>query len=228
MTDSKTSQPTATSESWDAVKQAHKLDGDAERLKEYYDKWATNYDQDVSNEQYCGPNYIVELLNELPEKTKVDVDPTNEDLAILDAGCGTGLVGIALHQQGYKKVDGFDLSPEMIAVAEKTDAYNSLQGDVDMTQPLTDYQDNQYDVTVSCGVFTLGHVPPESLTELVRITKQGGLILISTRKSYSQTTAFGNFCKKLEQQGQVKLVHHVPDGPYIDEEGAEYWALAVA
>jgi 2-polyprenyl-3-methyl-5-hydroxy-6-metoxy-1,4-benzoquinol methylase len=223
-----TKQTITTSESWDAVKYAHKLDGDSDRLKEYYAQWAKNYDRDVSNEQYRGPNYIVELLTQLPDKSALNVDPGNENLAILDAGCGTGLVGVALNRKGFQNVDGFDLSPEMVTIAEKTDSYSSLQGNVDMTQPLADYQDNQYDVVLSCGVFTLGHVPPESLDELVRITKKGGVILVSTRKSYCENTAFGDYCRQLEQQGKVALVHHVPDGPYIDEEGAEYWALAVA
>ncbi|MDQ6961632.1 MAG: hypothetical protein Q9M28_03755 [Mariprofundaceae bacterium] len=41
-------------------------------------------------------------------------------------------------------------------------------------------KNNQYDVTISCGVFTGGHVPPTSLEELIRVTKQEGLIILST------------------------------------------------
>ena len=112
--------------------------------------------------------------------------------------------------------------------AEKTGVYRSLQGNVDLTQRMEDYPDDQYDVTVSCGVFTLGHVPPQSLLELVRVTKKNGLIVVSTRNSYCENSNFGPFCEQLQKEEKVKLVQHVPDGPYIEEEGAQYWVLALS
>ena len=54
--------------SWDAVKQAHALDGDASRLKAYYQEWAERYDDDVRNEQYSAPAYIADLLKRLPRE----------------------------------------------------------------------------------------------------------------------------------------------------------------
>lgn len=214
--------------SWDAVKQAHALDGDASRLKAYYEEWADKYDDDVRSEQYSGPAYIADLLKRLPINDDTMVDPENPEISILDAGCGTGLVGKELADRGYRRIDGFDISPEMTDKAQKTGAYRSLRGNVDLTQRMHDYPDDQYDVTVSCGVFTLGHVPPQSLLELVRVTKKNGLIVLSTRNSYCERSNFGSFCQKLQEEEKVKLVHHVPDGPYIEEEGAQYWIFAVA
>lgn len=214
--------------SWDAVKQAHILDGDTSRLKNYYQHWADRYDHDVRNEQYSGPAYIADLLKHLPSNDDMAVNPEDPDIEILDAGCGTGLVGKELARRGYQHIDGFDLSPEMVDKAEQTGVYRSLQGNVDLTQRMEDYPDDQYDVTVSCGVFTLGHVPPQSLLELVRVTKKNGLIVVSTRNSYCENSNFGPFCEQLQKEEKVKLVQHVPDGPYIEEEGAQYWVLAVA
>lgn len=214
--------------SWDAVKHAHTLDGDALRLKDYYGHWADRYDEDVKNEQYAGPNYIAELVKRVSHDPATPVDPAHPTFKILDAGCGTGLVGKELSERGFQYIDGFDISTEMADRAEDTGAYRSVRGEIDLTQPIEDYPDDQYDVTVSCGVFTLGHVPPESLLELVRVTKPNGLVVISTRNSYCERSGFASFCENLEREDKVKLLVHVPNGPYIEEEGAQYWVFSVA
>lgn len=151
----------------------------------------------------------------------------NYDLNIIDAGCGTGLVGFALNRKGFRNVDGFDLSSTMVEKAQKTQAYRTLEAECDLTCQIAAYQDNQYDASICCGVFTLGHVPPTALEELIRITKPGGLIIVSTRKSYYDTTEYQAVCDRLQAEGKFSLIDSVMDGPYIAEEGAHYWAFLV-
>ena len=220
---------TQTKDSFEAIKGAHTLSGDAERLEQYYDKWAVDYDTDVSKEEYAGPEYIVNLLASLKEEAgdlKI-IDLSNRNAQILDAGCGTGLVGIMLKKKGYNNIHGCDLSEGMVEKARSTGAYDILESKIDLTRTNEAYEDNQYDVTVCCGVFTLGHVPPTAMSELIRITKPGGLIITSTRKSYYDSTNFQEVCDTYQQQGKVKLAKHIKDGPYIAEEGAHYWAFTV-
>lgn len=217
---------TQTTESFDAIKEAHNLSGDSGKIGEYYDKWSGAYDRDVSNEAYAGPEYIVNYFASL-KSDKATVDSGDRNLEILDAGCGTGLVGIFLKQKGYRQVDGFDLSEKMVEKAQATDAYRTLNGGIDMTQKNEVYKDNQYDAILCCGVFTLGHVPPDSLSELIRIAKPGGLIVVSTRKSYYDSTDFQAVCDRFVAEGKIKRVSNQMDGPYIAEEGAHYWAFAV-
>ncbi|MFI8788955.1 hypothetical protein [Streptomyces sp. NPDC055105] len=50
-----------------------------------------------------------------------------------------------------------------VAEARKTGIYRSLTAGVDMTGELPELEDSTYDVSVSCGVFTRGHVPPSGL-----------------------------------------------------------------
>lgn len=45
---------------------------------------------------------------------------------ILDVGAGTGLVGLALRELGYSRVDGFDLSPERLDQARVKGAYRAI------------------------------------------------------------------------------------------------------
>lgn len=211
-------------QSWDAVKGAHALSGDASKLQDYYDEWADAYDRDVSNEAYAGPRAIAEFYHRIREQSE---QTPRENVKVLDAGCGTGLVGVVLQDMGYKHVDGFDLSDSMVEVAEKTNSYQELKGGIDMNQKIEDYEDNEYDASLACGVFTLGHVPPESINELIRITRQGGYIIVSTRKSYYNSTNFQEVVDQLQTDGKVKLLEHWKDGPYITEEGAHYWAFQV-
>lgn len=213
----------SNSESWDLIKGAHVLSGETDELEQYYEKWANTYDKDVSNEQYCGPEYITDFFAEVAKKE--DFNKEHFELEILDAGCGTGLVGVVLQQKGYHTIDGCDLSDKMVEIAQTTGAYRTLTGGVDLNE-MTAFKADQFDVTLSCGVFTLGHVPPTALEELIRITKPGGLIVVSTRKSYYDSTDFPTVSDRLRKEGKVKKVGHV-FGPYIAEEGAHYWAFKV-
>lgn len=210
-------------ESWDLIKASHTLSGEPDELKQYYEKWARTYNKDVSNEQYSAPEYMTDFLAEVFKKE--DYNQEHFDLEILDAGCGTGLVGMVLQHKGYHKIDGCDLSEEMVEIAQQTGAYRSLIEGVDLNQMIS-FKTDQYDVILSCGVFTLGHVPPLALEELVRVTKPGGLIVINTRKSYYNSTDFQAVCDHLKQVGKIKMVGHVI-GPYIAEEDAHYWAFKV-
>lgn len=213
--------------SFDAIKDAHKLSGDSSQIKQYYDQWSINYDQDVANEEYCGPGYIVAYFDMLPKNDGTFLNLRNPSIEILDSGCGTGLVGQALNRKGYQNVDGFDISHSMVEKADATQVYRTLSGGCDMTQRIEKYNDNHYDAAISCGVFTTGHVPPTALEEMIRVTKPGGLVVVSTRKSYYDSTNFQEVCDRLQSESKVTLVSSIIDGPYIAEEGAHYWAFRV-
>jgi 2-polyprenyl-3-methyl-5-hydroxy-6-metoxy-1,4-benzoquinol methylase len=213
---------------FDAIKDAHQLSGDPEQIQMYYDKWAGDYDRDVLSEEYIAPNYIAYYLHTITgDQDREIVNTRDRNIKILDAGCGTGLVGLSLKEKGYKNIDGCDLSERMVQRAKERGAYNNLESGIDLTRENEAYDQNQYDATVCCGVFTLGHVPPTALLELIRVTRPGGVILVSTRKSYSDSADFEEVCQRYEREGKVKLMSEVRDGPYIRGEGAHYWAFQV-
>ncbi|MCI5130226.1 MAG: class I SAM-dependent methyltransferase [Candidatus Electrothrix sp. EH2] len=209
------------SSGFDVIKESHKLSGDPDELAQYYQQWADRYDDDVSKEEYAGPDYIADYFEAMQKKS----DRGNRDIKILDAGCGSGLVGITLYRKEYRDIDGCDLSHEMVSLAEKTDCYQKVVGGVDLND-MSSFHDKEYDAVISCGVFTLGHVPPQALNELIRITKSGGLIVLSTRTSYYESSGFHEFCDSLEEQKLLKILDH-RIGPYIAEEDAHYWAFIV-
>lgn len=87
---------------------------------------------------------------------------------MLDAGCGTGLVGTELRNHGFTIVDGFDLSHAMVAHARRSGAYRDLHSGLDMNLKIDmDRMGGMYDLTICCGVYTTVHVTDESVELLI-------------------------------------------------------------
>jgi len=134
-----------------------------------YKKWAKTYDQDFAlNSKYLSPNKICNYFNKHSQNT---------DTPILDVGAGTGLVGECLYKTGNKKIIGIDISSEMLEQAKLKKCYSLLlEGDVTKKIPL---KNDFFGAVVSAGTFTHGHVGPNAFDELLRITKPGGLFVLS-------------------------------------------------
>ncbi|WP_095205082.1 class I SAM-dependent DNA methyltransferase [Mesorhizobium carmichaelinearum] len=203
---------------------SHALDGDADRLVQYYREWAASYELDVEGEHYRGPSIVAELAGAVQAAY---IGSERAAIAVLDAGCGTGLVGIELDHLGFRLIDGFDLCETMAEMARQTGTYRDVKGDVDLNRPLPDYSSASYDITVCCGVFTLGHVRPHGLRELARVTRPNGFVVVSTERSYAEATAFENEVQRFQEAGVLKPVQYLSNGRYIGEEDAHYWAYQV-
>lgn len=68
---------------------------------------------------------------------------------------------------------------------------------VDLDGAPREYSRANYDITACCCVFN-GHVRPQGLRELVRVTRPSGLITISARKSYMESTSFVDDLRPLQ------------------------------
>ena len=225
-TDTDTDTEQDTSEGADAIQAAMTLHGQPDRLQAFYAKWANTYDRDVRLEQYIAPEYMARYLTLQLDLDAVTAERSASDLRILDAGCGTGLVGVALRAQHYTHIDGLDLSHVMAAKARETGAYTRVTGGHDLTKAFTPVIEERYDVTICCGVFTTGHAPPEALEQLVHLTRPGGLLLVSARKSYCEATGFERVCERLQAADDLRLRDR-SNGPYLAEEGAVYLSFEV-
>lgn len=199
-----------------AIDAALRLDGDPRNLRAYYDDWARDYNMDITRAEYSGPAIAARLLQQYF---------TDTDASLLDAGCGTGLVGIELHALGYRNIDGFDLSASMVAQARESGVYRQLAGDIDMMYAGRSYPPDSYDAVLSVGVFTLGHVPPDALAVLLQLIRPGGLLLLSTRTQYYDQTGFQPLVDRLQAEGRLELVKMLRDAPYNKDGGAHYWVF---
>ncbi len=171
---------------------------DSNELEAIYKNWSKDYESDVINlAGYVGHLITSDLLlNYL----------RNTESIVLDAGCGTGLVGEILYKNNFRNIDGVDFSQEMLDIANQKKIYQSLKL-VDLTKKL-DYENDSFDAIICAGTFTCGHVGPEALREMVRITKQGGFICFTVRKQEWEASPYMQIINDLEDtQSWQKLEH---------------------
>lgn len=200
------------------------LDGDPDRLRAYYAQWAPAYDEDVTSHGYGLPPMMVTLMRAAADLDDSTAWLLDESVEIIDVGCGTGLVGVELAAAGYEAIDGIDLSPEMVAVAAERGIYRELTGGVDITQPAPADLLGRYDVAAVAGVFTVGHVPPESLEVVASMVRPGGIVLASTRQAYFVETDFQDYSDRMIATGALELLVRIDDAPYTMDSTAHYWA----
>ncbi len=145
--------------------------GSPQELAAHYDAWAADYDADMGRAGYRHPSVGLALLaRHLPRGAG----------PVLDAGCGTGTLGAWLGILGYGPVTGLDLSDGMLAAARAKGGYAALHRAM-LGGPLP-FADGAFAAVISTGVFTTGHVGAEALPELVRITRTGGVIVLTVKQ----------------------------------------------
>jgi ubiquinone/menaquinone biosynthesis C-methylase UbiE len=151
--------------------------------KEYYDRFSANYD----NGRDQGYHKLIDDLElELIKKYGAGQD-------VFEAGCGTGLLlqqaaGVA------RKAVGLDLSRGMLGPA-RARGLQVVQGSL-TNVPLPD---RSFDLVYSMKV--LAHVPPirEAVTELTRLVRPGGHLLLEFYNPYS----FRALAKRLGGPGKI-------------------------
>jgi len=169
---------------------------DSRRL---YAKWASTYDED-----FIGPTGYV--YHENVVAAFLDAGGSAGG-SILDVGCGTGIVGVALSDIGEKKIDGIDISPEMIEVAASKQnvfgerVYRSLYV-ADLTLPL-EIPDDSYMGILSTGTFTHGHLSPEPIRELARIAAPAAVCAIGVNAEHYVAMGFDSLFGELAGNGTI-------------------------
>jgi len=164
----------------------------SKELLKYYQDWTkkNKYNQDMVDLNYVAPKESVSLLKKYI---------SNNKCKILDAGCGTGLVGIELKKNGYSNIDGVDFSQNMLDQIPKG-IYKKIQI-IDLNKPLN-FSTNLFDVVMCVGTFTYGHVKPKALDELIRITNNKGLVCFSINEGVYKKYEFD---KKINEVSKNKL-----------------------
>ena len=175
---------------------ALKTPADSVRL---YGEWADTYDSEfVESEGYVVYLRVAELL--VRQRSLING-------AVLDVGCGTGIVGVSLREGGIEVVDGIDISPQMLAEAGKKKTkddfpvYRRLVA-ADLTKRL-DIPDSRYAGLISAGTFTHGHLGPDSLDELWRVAASGAHCAIGVRSTHYESADFGGKLSVDVAQGTI-------------------------
>lgn len=146
---------------------------------DYYRDFSAVYDTEfISTLGYCLPKSLAaELLGAL----------NDGEALIADIGCGTGVVAEALGVEA-SRIDGFDISAEMLDVARAKGVYQQLH-EIDLTAPLGDCP-RPYGAVVSAGTFTHGHLGPAHLIALHSWVPAGALFCIGINARHFSAKGF--------------------------------------
>ena len=161
-----------------------------------YDEWSLTYEQDlVGNLGYTG--------HLIAAKALAGVAP-DKAASIIDIGCGTGLVGQELKALGYTRIDGIDISEEMLNVAQTKAIYNKLvSGDLMKT---TVIEAGAYQAAVCAGSFAPGHLGPECYPEIIRMVQPGSPIVIFMNGAHFVEDGYQAYIDRLAQSGVWTLI----------------------
>jgi predicted TPR repeat methyltransferase len=169
---------------------------------EIYDKWADTYDAYVNNLNYQGPDNLARELSDF-----LDEFP-NRHLKILDFGCGTGLLGLAINKKlggiYFFDIDGIDISEKMIQKSHEKNVYRRIW-QLDLFKEILPQQ-HQYDVIVSSGVFLEGHVSFKMIDILLNSLNPFGYIFFTLRETFKNKT-IKDYTKYVIDNPRIEIIH---------------------
>ena len=167
------------------------------QTRQHYKSWAETYDHEVNElNGYAQPQRVADMI------ARVQPDLSSK---ILDAGCGSGLSGLAICQSGYTNIDGCDFSPEMLEKSLEKGCYSRLF-EANLNEALPDISDSSYDIVTCVGVFSFGHVFPDACDELLRVLRAGGHLIIALNEQYWDKGDLADKLAILEGAGVIEIL----------------------
>ena len=168
-----------------------------EEILNYYVDWTKEgqFNKDMTDWNYQAPQNTVRLFDQYTP---------NKNISILDAGCGSGLVGIELKKYGYSKITGVDFSQEMLNLIPQK-IYQNLEL-INLNETLK-YQNNFFDAITCVGTFTYGHVKAHALDEFIRIIKKDSLICFTINEGIYKEYQFDKKMKQLSNDKFWEIIN---------------------
>lgn len=145
----------------------------AQYVSETFDAFAETFDDLLAKLEYQGPALFRDLL------AKHYDGQTGQQLHVLDAGCGTGLMGEILRPYASQLI-GVDLSSGMLKRARSTQAYDEL-----VCADLEEYLDSvnaRFDLIVSSDTFNYFGDLGKLLRVSIAALKPGGILAFSVEQ----------------------------------------------
>ncbi len=192
----------------DWLERVYSAGSDTAKLAAVYDAWAADYDESVGRFGYTNPAVVSALFARLLP----DVDAP-----VLDAGCGTGLIGWMLHLAGYRDLIGIDLSAGMLERARARGCYRRLMT-ATLGEPL-EFPDSSFGGVVASGVFTVGHAPASAFGEIARVLRPGGVFVVSITDPVYESSGFRAEIDRLVEAGAWERA--AVSGSYLPLPGAD-------
>lgn len=179
---------------------------DVADVTRYYDEWARRYDRDLAEWAYPAPDVAASLLLAHADGAE----------RVLDAGCGTGLVGQSLRRAGYvNSLTGIDVSAESLRIADETAAYDATAvGDL---QRQLDFGDDVFDALTCVGVMTYVPDVERCWREFARVVRTGGAVVVTQREDLWQERRCPEVIASLDADRVWTPVHVSGPEPYLPD-----------
>lgn len=149
-----------------------------EYVREVFDQFAETFDVQLSALDYRAPQCVADQLKALQL-------PVERTLHVLDAGCGTGLLGQWLRPYAAH-LTGVDLSSQMLSRASRLELYDALE-----TAELTAFLNanaNEFDLIASADTMNyFGELRPFCIAARSALRPAGGW-LVFTLESHSASS----------------------------------------
>ncbi|KAL9967995.1 hypothetical protein ACROYT_G026319 [Oculina patagonica] len=183
-------------------------------VRRVYDDWAREYDKDLSTAGcvFYKPmgKFFDNAINEVFQG-KI----AKHEIRIMDAGAGTGQVGVELQKLGYDNIDALDISHGMLNEAKKKNVYQKFICVSLSEQPTPGIEADEYDALICAGTLIFAHVKPAAIDEIIRMVRNGGLVCFTLRADgYND---YNGKIVELENQGKWKLVRE-ENVPHYDND----------
>ena len=173
------------------------------KLSDFYDKSASEYhiNNYLSGRRYSPLQYRQYYIDQMIERQKI-----SKGAKILDVGCGPGELIVGLLRKGYD-VWGIDISKRMIEEAIKTVHervspewnYASV-GDIEKL----DFCDCFFNVVVAAGVIEYQKDDENALTEMNRVLKKDGYLIVNVTNRYSYIRILERAYTRAKQNATTK------------------------
>ena len=131
-----------------------------------FDRFADNFDEALANLHYAAPGLLTAALSEV-------IAFGERRLAILDAGCGTGLCGPLLRSSARQLV-GVDLSAGMLAKARERKVYDELH-ESELVAFMRAHPKG-FDVVISADTLVYFGALVEAMSAAATALKAGGVL----------------------------------------------------
>jgi predicted TPR repeat methyltransferase len=190
---------------------------DVDEVSRFYDDWAERYDGDLGEWAYEAPDAATRLLLAHGAGDHV-----------LDAGCGTGLVGRALRRGGYDgRLVGLDVSAASLEQAAGSGVYTSVQMG-DLQRPL-EFDDDAFSGLICVGVMTYVPHVDAAWREFARVVAPGGVVVATQREDLWDERGCRSVVDAMATEGvwtPIEVTDALPYLPgnddYADEIGVHY------
>lgn len=110
------------------------------------------------------------------------------DCNVIELGCGTGDYALWYATNGARHVTGIDLSDGSLARAHEQACQHNVKNITFIKQDVLalEFPDDHFDYSYSVGVLMVTGDPFRGFRELVRVTKPGGIVIVSLYNTYTR------------------------------------------